>query len=176
MRLPQNAWSLCLFISFACSTSFILSQEAGPPQQADSQSQTSHASSEPAANSTPGVPRTPPSSPLKSPEPVTADPNHERPASIFDALETRLTAPVTLVEVHATGRESFGSEPFRAGGQEILSAAGSYGDIERFLQVIPGVTMTNDLSNEVMVRGGHPMENLFVVDGIEVPNINHIAM
>jgi len=32
------------------------------------------------------------------------------------------------------------------------------------------------MSNDVMVRGGSPSENLFVVDGIEVPNINHIAV
>jgi TonB dependent receptor len=95
---------------------------------------------------------------------------------MFDALETHLMAPLILVEVHASERESVSGEPFQAGGQEILSAAGSYGDIERFLQVLPGVAMMNDLSNEILVRGGHPMENLFVVDGIEVPNINHIAM
>ena len=91
---------------------------------------------------------------------------------MFDAL----TGPVTMVEVHAVARDLETVEPFRAGGKEILSTAGYYGDVERFLQGFAGVVATSDLSNEVLVRGGHPIENLFVVDGIEIPNINHVAM
>lgn len=41
---------------------------------------------------------------------------------------------------------------------------------------MPGVVWNNDITNEMMVRGGSPEENLYVVDGIEVPNINHIAI
>lgn len=59
---------------------------------------------------------------------------------------------------------------------EILSSAGTYGDFSRYLQVLPGVVGNSDLSNEVLVRGGHPTENLFVVDGVEVPNINHFSL
>jgi len=66
-------------------------------------------------------------------------------------------------------------QPFEAGSEEVVLSAGSYGDIIRFLQVIPGVVATSDTSNEVLVRGGHPMETLYLVDGIEIPNINHLA-
>jgi hypothetical protein len=59
---------------------------------------------------------------------------------------------------------------------EILSSAGTYGDFSRYLQVLPGVVWASDLSNDVLVRGGHPTENLFVVDGVEVPNINHFSL
>jgi len=59
---------------------------------------------------------------------------------------------------------------------EILSSAGTYGDFSRYLQVLPGVMWVSDLSNDVLVRGGHPTENLFVVDGVEVPNINHFSL
>jgi hypothetical protein len=59
---------------------------------------------------------------------------------------------------------------------EILSSAGTYGDFSRYLQVMPGVVWVSDLSNDVLVRGGHPTENLFVVDGVEVPNINHFSL
>jgi hypothetical protein len=100
----------------------------------------------------------------------------DHPISMLDALKARLQTPITLVVVHAIPSNSELAEPFRAGGQEIVSAAGSYGDIERFLQVLPGVTSTSDLSNEILVRGGHPIENLFLVDGIEIPNINHLAL
>jgi hypothetical protein len=60
--------------------------------------------------------------------------------------------------------------------EEILSSAGTYGDFSRYLQVLPGVVWSSDLSNDVLVRGGHPTENLFVVDGVEVPNINHFSL
>lgn len=59
---------------------------------------------------------------------------------------------------------------------EILSSAGTYGDFSRYLQVLPGVVTVSDLSNDVLVRGGHPTENLFLVDGVEVPNINHFSL
>jgi hypothetical protein len=60
--------------------------------------------------------------------------------------------------------------------QEILSSAGTYGDFVRYLQLLPGVIWSSDLNNDVLVRGGHPTENLFVVDGFEVPNINHFSL
>src|ERR1700677_2357173 len=98
-------------------------------------------------------------------------------ASMFDALAHRVLAVTATVEVHADMRELETSEPdpFVAGGQDVLSTAGTFGDVSRYLQTLPGVVSTSDLSNEVLVRGGHPMENLFLVDGIEVPNINHLA-
>ncbi len=84
---------------------------------------------------------------------------------------------MTTVKVESTPAESDKSQPqpFVAGGAEITSSAGAYGDLSRFLQVLPGVVATSDISNEIVVRGGQPMENLFLVDGIEAPNINHIA-
>jgi hypothetical protein len=62
-----------------------------------------------------------------------------------------------------------------AGGQEIVAAGGSFGDVSRFLQELPGVAAGSDLKNDLIVRGGDPMENLFIVDGIQIPNINSIA-
>jgi hypothetical protein len=84
---------------------------------------------------------------------------------------------LTTIEVEALQQsiETGSPEPFRAGGQDVLTTAGSFGDILRYLQVFPGVVATSDLSNQMLVRGGHPMENLFLVDGVEVPNINHLA-
>lgn len=59
---------------------------------------------------------------------------------------------------------------------DVLSSAGTWGDFTRYLQLLPGVVWNSDMSNEAMVRGGNPAENLYVVDGIEVPNINHLAL
>lgn len=60
--------------------------------------------------------------------------------------------------------------------EEILSSAGTYGDFARYLQTLPGVVGTSDLANDVLVRGGHPTENLFVIDGVEFPSLNHFAL
>jgi hypothetical protein len=61
-------------------------------------------------------------------------------------------------------------------GREILSSAGTYGDLSRYLQVLPGVVWNSDLSNDVLVRGGHPEENLFVIDGVEFDGISHLQL
>jgi hypothetical protein len=61
-------------------------------------------------------------------------------------------------------------------GREILSSAGTYGDVSRYLQVLPGVAAVSDLSNGVLVRGGNPEENLFVIDGVEFPGISHFSL
>ena len=67
------------------------------------------------------------------------------------------------------------STPFVATSADILSSAGTYGDFTRYLQSFPGVVFNDDVSDDLIVRGGNPIENLFLVDGIEVPNINHIS-
>lgn len=97
---------------------------------------------------------------------------------MFDALANHFTPLVTNIQVRADAHaiDSGHPDPFAAGGEEVVSSAGTFGDVSRFLQILPGVVATSDLSNEVLVRGGHPMENLFLVDGIEVPNINHVAL
>jgi hypothetical protein len=64
---------------------------------------------------------------------------------------------------------------FHATAQEIQDSAGTYGDFSRYLQMYPGVAFNTDESNDVLVRGGNPIENLYLVDGIPVPNVNHIA-
>ena len=41
--------------------------------------------------------------------------------------------------------------------------------------ILPGVVCNDDDSDDVIVRSGNPVQNLVLVDGIEIPNINHIA-
>ena len=83
----------------------------------------------------------------------------------------------STIEVHSEGPgapvESTVHQAYRG---EIQSSAGTYGDFSRYLQLLPGVTKTSDTSNDVLVRGGATDENLYVVDGFEVPNINHLAV
>lgn len=57
--------------------------------------------------------------------------------------------------------------------EEIRRAPGATEDISRMLQTAPGVSIGNDQRNDLIVRGGSPSENLLMIDGIEIPNINH---
>jgi hypothetical protein len=99
-----------------------------------------------------------------------------QPTSIFNAVGSRFRPVTTTIEVRAVEEElqTTSPSPIRAGGVDVLNSAGTFGDISRYLQLLPGVIGTSDMSNQMPVRGGHPLENLFLIDGFEVPNINHL--
>ena len=60
--------------------------------------------------------------------------------------------------------------------REIAKSAGTLQDVSRYVATLPGVvTGSADFRNDIIVRGGSPLENLFVVDNIEIPNINSFA-
>lgn len=59
--------------------------------------------------------------------------------------------------------------------EEIRRAPGGFEDVVRALSVLPGVAQADAGRNDLIVRGGAPSENLFLIDGIEVPNINHFG-
>ncbi len=82
----------------------------------------------------------------------------------------------TLVNGDETTLQESPAPATRITQDQILSAAGTYGDFTRYLQVLPGVVWKSDLTNDLLVRGGHPTENLFVVDGVEIPNISHFSL
>lgn len=57
----------------------------------------------------------------------------------------------------------------------VSQAAGAYNDIPRFMQTLSGVISGTDSRNTYMVNGGNAIENLYVLDGVEIPNINQIS-
>lgn len=59
--------------------------------------------------------------------------------------------------------------------EEIRRSPGGFEDIGRVIQTLPGVSFVNDGRNDLIVRGGSPAENLFLVDGAPIPNINHFG-
>ncbi len=61
------------------------------------------------------------------------------------------------------------------GYEEIRRAPGGFEDVIRALSVLPGVAQADPGRNDLIVRGGAPSENLYIVDGIEIPNINHFG-
>lgn len=59
--------------------------------------------------------------------------------------------------------------------EEIRRAPGGWEDPVRAVSMLPGVAPMAVHSNMLVVRGGAPFENLFVVDGLEVSDISHFA-
>lgn len=59
--------------------------------------------------------------------------------------------------------------------EEVRRAPGVQEDVVRAVALLPGVAIAGAGRNDLAVRGGSPFENLFVVDNIEVPNINHFG-
>ncbi|HEX8507835.1 MAG TPA: TonB-dependent receptor, partial [Hymenobacter sp.] len=64
--------------------------------------------------------------------------------------------------------------------EEIKSNPGGNFDISRVVQSLPGVGGggsggTAGFRNDIIIRGGAPNENVYYLDGIEVPVINHFS-
>jgi hypothetical protein len=60
--------------------------------------------------------------------------------------------------------------------QMVETAAGTFGDPSRYVQTLAGVVADSDQRNDFLVRGGNPAENGFVIDNIETPSINQLAL
>ena len=63
--------------------------------------------------------------------------------------------------------------------EEIKANPGGNFDISRVINTLPGVGGTagsvGGFRNDIVIRGGGPGENVFYLDGIEIPVINHFA-
>ena len=60
--------------------------------------------------------------------------------------------------------------------EEIKAMPGGNFDISKVIQTLPGVgggPQGGTFRNDIIIRGGAPNENVFYLDGIEVPVINH---
>ncbi|GHE70926.1 collagen-binding protein [Roseivirga thermotolerans] len=60
--------------------------------------------------------------------------------------------------------------------EEIATYPGGNNDIAKVVQSLPGVSgSVGGFRNDIIIRGGAPNENVYYLDGIEIPNINHFA-
>jgi hypothetical protein len=57
--------------------------------------------------------------------------------------------------------------------EEIRRSPGAMEDVIRYFTSSPGVSLGSDINNEIIVRGGSPVENLTMVDGLVIQNPNH---
>ncbi|MFN8255562.1 MAG: TonB-dependent receptor [Bacteroidales bacterium] len=63
----------------------------------------------------------------------------------------------------------------KIGLAEIENSPGSNRDISLVIQSFPGVASVPTFRNDIIVRGGGPSENVFYLDDIEIPTINHFS-
>ncbi len=100
-----------------------------------------------------------------------------KPTTVIIDLQPRVVQ-LAGVEVKPTYFEPTRETPVstqRFTAEEIRRTPGVQEDVIRAVSVLPGVGVTTAGRNDLVVRGGAPFENLFVVDNIEVPNVNHFG-
>jgi hypothetical protein len=53
-------------------------------------------------------------------------------------------------------------------------AVGGESDIAQYLQVLPGVISTGDQGGQIYIRGGSPIQNKILMDGLDISSIHFI--
>ena len=87
-----------------------------------------------------------------------------------------LTETVTVTAAKFVAADEIKTSAFLVGSDDILRSAGALQDVSRYVQSLPGAVIgTDDFRNDLIVRGGSPLENLYIVDNVEIPNINTFA-
>ena len=100
-----------------------------------------------------------------------------KPTTIVIELQPRVVT-LSAVDVTPSYFEPSQATPVstqRFTAEEIRRTPGVQEDVVRAVSVLPGVGVTAAGRNDLVVRGGAPFENLFVVDNIDVPNVNHFG-
>jgi hypothetical protein len=60
--------------------------------------------------------------------------------------------------------------------EEIATYPGGNNDVAKVVQSLPGIgASVGGFRNDIIIRGGAPNENVYYLDGIEIPNINHFS-
>jgi len=91
--------------------------------------------------------------------------------AVLEAIQKEIT--VTAEE--EARPETAASSRQKLSGAEIKALPGIFEDVSRAIQVIPGVASSGDFKNDIMVRGGSPAENLFMLDFIQIPGLSHFG-
>ncbi|MBU1099088.1 MAG: TonB-dependent receptor [Bacteroidetes bacterium] len=100
-----------------------------------------------------------------------------RPVQLFIELNEAVieldgvTVSADYFEMNPTEMNSLASFSY----EELRRAPGGLEDVVRALSILPGVARVSAGRNDLVVRGGAPTENLFLVDGFVIPNINHFG-
>ncbi len=98
--------------------------------------------------------------------------------SSLDIAMKEVAIEISGVEIKASVFKRVEESPVSLkslGISQIEKSPGSNRDISKVIQSLPGVASSVSFRNDIIVRGGGPSENRFLLDGIEIPNLNHFA-
>ena len=96
----------------------------------------------------------------------------------LDIAMKEIAVQISGVEITASTFKRVEESPLSLksiGIAQIEKSPGSNRDISKVIQSLPGVASSVSFRNDIIVRGGGPSENRFLLDGIEIPNLNHFA-
>jgi hypothetical protein len=99
-------------------------------------------------------------------------------AASMDIAMKEVAVQISGVEVTTSVFKRIEESPLSlksVGISQIEKSPGSNRDISKVIQSLPGVASSVSFRNDLIVRGGGPSENRFLLDGIEIPNLNHFA-
>jgi len=99
-----------------------------------------------------------------------------RPVSINVEMKERVVelqaAEVTAKYFNIDDSEIASTQKFNF--EDVRRAPGVQEDVVKATGLLPGVNIVGQ-RNDLLVRGGAPFENLYIIDNIEVQNINHFG-
>lgn len=101
--------------------------------------------------------------------------NSGRPMEYVAELQIIQTEEITVVAESFLKPPDINVSYKKFDNEEIRRFPGGFEDVGRVVQSLPGVSFVNDGRNDLIVRGGSPSENLFLIDNAPAQNINHFA-
>lgn len=118
----------------------------------------------------------PPSQPRFLSEPLDVRAGRETVVEVTLPAVEALTSSITVTAPRFVVPQEIKTSGYVVSAEDVLTGAGALQDVARFVQTFPGVVIgTDDFRNDLIVRGGSPLENLYIVDNVEIPNINSFA-
>lgn len=95
------------------------------------------------------------------------------PFNIYLQLREYKTDTIDVNAVYFRKTDDINTSYMNVEYDEIRKSPGALEDVVRYFTSSPGVSMGNDINNEIIIRGGSPVENLTLIDGLTVQNPNH---
>lgn len=118
----------------------------------------------------------PPGQPRFLSEPMEVRAGRETVVDVALPDAEALSSSITVTAPRFVVPQEIKTSGYVVSADEVLGSAGALQDVARFVQSLPGVVIgTDDFRNDLIVRGGSPLENLYIVDNVEIPNINSFA-
>lgn len=101
-------------------------------------------------------------------------PMHEMDDSILNVF-LKPDASIDEVEVSAFRKNTFNRSELNNEQLRYIPSIGAQPDLLKTLQLLPGIQSPNEGSSNLLIRGGGPGENLFLIDNVPLFYVNHVG-